>query len=302
MIPAVELDRVTYRYPRSEGAPALDNVTLRVEPGEMLSIVGPNGGGKSTLLKLLLGLLPGYSGRASVMGQNPDEARRSGLIGWVPQRTTAELSFPISARQAVLMAAERTVPGWKRTPPSVRASVDQAMALTGAAEHADKPVGALSGGQWQRVMIARALASGARILALDEPLSGVDAPGQARFGVMLRNLHAQLGLTILMVTHDLRALAGASRESGGAGGAPGAVHRVACLRSTLHFHAAPRGITPQVLAEVFRHDLADVFGDVHVDAHRAADCADPHHDAARDGGGASGQARLTIEGRENGSR
>jgi ABC-type Mn2+/Zn2+ transport system ATPase subunit len=299
VIPAVELDRVTYRYPRSEGAPALDNVTLRVEPGEMLSIVGPNGGGKSTLLKLLLGLLPGYSGRASVMGRDPDEARRSGLIGWVPQRTTAELSFPISARQAVLMAAERTVPGWKRTPASVRAGVDQAMVLTGAAEHAHKPVGALSGGQWQRVMIARALASGARILALDEPLSGVDAPGQARFGAMLRDLHAQLGLTILMVTHDLRALAGASKLSAGA---PGAVHRVACLRSTLHFHAAPQGVTPQLLAEVFRHDLADVFGDVHVDAHRAADCADPHHDASRDIGGASGTARLTIEGREDGSR
>jgi zinc transport system ATP-binding protein len=273
--PAVLFDNVSFTYPR--GGVALERISLRVEPGEMLAIVGPNGGGKSTLLKILLGMLTGYDGRVEVFGQSPEAARRQGTIGWVPQRNEAEMSFPISARQAVAMAAERACSGWRTPTAEIRSRVEQSLARTGAAEYADAPVGSLSGGQWQRVMIARALAIAPRILALDEPLTGIDAAGQSRFGQMLRALHKDLGLTILLISHDLRAIAGAAANAGGAGtGGSGGADRVACLRRTLHFHAAPQGITPQVLASVFEHDLADVFGELHIDAHRAVECAHEH--------------------------
>ncbi len=263
--PAVLFERVTFAYPGARGAPALESISLRVDAGQMLAIIGPNGGGKSTLLKIALGLLPGYSGRVEVFGRAPDSARRERLIGYVPQRSEAELHFPVSARQCVLMTACAGVPGWRRTPPKAGAFVDSLLERVGASDFARVPIGELSGGQVQRVLIARALATSPRILALDEPLANIDAAGQRVLSELIRSLHREMGLTVLLVSHDLRTAAGAS----------GASDRVACLRRTLHFHAAPRGITPQVLAEVFQHDLADIFGDLHVDAHRAAECAEP---------------------------
>lgn len=261
---AIEIANLSFAY--AAGQSVLENISLCAEAGELVAVIGPNGGGKSTLVKILVGLLRGYAGSALLFGRTPEEARREGLIGYVPQRSEAEKSFPVSARQAVLMSAARSVPGWRPTPKEVDERVDECLARVGAAEYAKVPVGSLSGGQWQRVMIARALAVRPRILALDEPLVGVDAAGQRLFASLLRTLHRDLGLTVLLVTHDLRTVAGASAEC----------DRVACLRRTLHFHAAPKGVTPQVLAEVFQHDLADIFGDLHVDAHRAAECGHEH--------------------------
>jgi zinc transport system ATP-binding protein len=261
---AINIDHLSFAYPG--GQPALENISLRAAPGELVAIIGPNGGGKSTLIKILVGLLRGYSGSASIFGRSPHDARREGLIGYVPQRSDAERTFPVSARQAVLMSAARGISGWSATPRAVGERAERSLERVGALDYADKPVGSLSGGQWQRVMIARALAVEPRVLALDEPLVGVDAAGQRMFASLLRTLHRDLGLTILLVTHDLRTVAGASAEC----------DRVACLRRTLHFHAAPKGVTPQVLAEVFQHDLADIFGDVHIDAHRAAECGHDH--------------------------
>ncbi|MBL8746368.1 MAG: metal ABC transporter ATP-binding protein [Phycisphaerae bacterium] len=261
---AIHLDHLSFSYPG--GQSVLENLTLRVAPGELVAIIGPNGGGKSTLIKILVGLLHGYSGAATIFGRTPREAQRAGLIGYVPQRSDAERAFPVSARQAVLMSPCRNLPGWSATPRKLKDRAQRSLELVGAAEYADEPVGSLSGGQWQRVMIARALTIEPKVLALDEPLVGVDAAGQRLFASLLRTLHRDLGLTILLVTHDLRTVAGASAEC----------DRIACLRRTLHFHAAPKGVTPQVLAEVFQHDLADIFGDVHIDAHRAVECAHDH--------------------------
>ncbi|MEX2217784.1 MAG: hypothetical protein WD749_03410, partial [Phycisphaerales bacterium] len=112
--------------------------------------------------------------------------------------------------------------------------------------------------------IARALASRPRLLLLDEPTVGIDIAGQQRFSALLRTLHERLGLTIIVVSHDIRTIAAGS-------------DRVACLSRTLHSHTAPEGLTPAVLAEVFSHDVAAIFGDVHVDAHLARECPDPAH-------------------------
>lgn len=284
--PAVEFNAVTFRY--APGAPpALEDITIDVDTGELLAVVGPNGGGKSTLLKIMLGLLPGYEGTVRVLGMSPEAARRQGLIGWVPQKSESRSGFPVSARDVVTMGAGWRTSGWRRLPTDVRQRVDQAIEVVGAADYADRPVGRLSGGQTQRVLIARALASGAKILALDEPTVGIDAVGQNQFADLLRRLHRQLGLTILLVSHDLRTIAGGASTC----------DRVACLRRKLHFHAAPMGITPQVLAQVFQHDLAGVFGDVHVDAHAASECAHDHGDAHD-----HGQASLVVTAPKAGTR
>jgi zinc transport system ATP-binding protein len=282
--PAVVIDRVSFTYParavRDEAVRALKGVTLTVEAGTRLGILGPNGGGKSTLVKLMLGLLTPDEGTVRVLGRAPADARRAGLIGYLPQRVGAELDWPVSVRQAVAMPlAARTSP-WRLRDRASADAAERALALVGMADLADRPVGALSGGQLQRAMIARAIAPRPRLLVLDEPTVGVDAAGQQRFADLINTLHAELGITIITVSHDLRAIALGS-------------DRVACLQKSLHFHDAPSGLTPAILAEVFAHDVEAVFGRVHVDAHAAADCQDPshtsghHHDHGPTGGGRS---------------
>ncbi len=262
--PAIEFDSVNYTYPGA-ATPAVQGVSLRVDRGERLGILGPNGGGKSTLLGIMMGLTRGYTGAVRVLGVHPNQARRDGRIGAVLQKCEVERRMPISVSQAVELAATRGAGGWGRPTREVRERVRRSLALVGAEHIARRPIGALSGGQLQRVLIARALAVEPEILALDEPTVGVDVEGQARFADLIRNLHAELGLTIVIVSHDVRAVAAGC-------------DRVACLARTLHYHDAPSGLTPQVLAEVFSHDMAGVFGDVHISAHAAADCPGDHAD------------------------
>lgn len=266
--PAIDLRAVSYTYParilRDEPVPALTDITLTVPSGTRLGILGPNGGGKSTLVKLILGLLTPDQGSVRVLGLDPDQARRRALVGYLPQRIGAETDWPISVRQAVAMPlSARTSPLTLRDRAAEDAA-DRALALVGLTPLANRPIGALSGGQLQRAMIARAIAPSPRLLVLDEPTVGVDAAGQQRFADLINTLHAELGITIITVSHDLRAIAAGS-------------DRVACLHRTLHFHDAPSGLTPAILAEVFAHDVEAIFGHVHVDAHPAHDCHDPAH-------------------------
>lgn len=276
----ISLRDVWFTYPRGEG-PALRGVSLDVGAGERLGILGPNGGGKSTFLKLALGLLRPQQGVIEVLGLSPAEAARRRLIGYVPQRVEAELSFPITARHAASMAANLGLGAWESAKRN-RARVDRMLDLVGAMSFAQTPVGELSGGQLQRVMIARALAGEPRILLLDEPTVGIDPSGQRQFSELLQRLHQELKLTTVVVSHDLRTVAATS-------------DRVACLAQTLHYHDSPTGLTPAVLAEVFRHDAAAIFGDLHVDAHRASECAHDH--------GAGHDTRAPAPGRQaDGSR
>ncbi len=259
--PAVDCQDVGFRYPGQDG-PTLDRITLRVMQGERLGILGPNGGGKSTLLKLCMGMLRGHSGQIRVLGMTPDQARRAGAIGYVPQRLEAELGMPLSARELVALGAAWRCAPWRRIDPATLARVDHMIDLVGATEFADRALGKLSGGQLQRVLIARALAAEARILVLDEPMVGIDAAGQRVFADLLARVHAELRLTMIVVSHDLRAIVAGS-------------DRVACLARRLHAHAAPQGLTPQVLAELFSHEVAGAPGiltGMHVHAHSAGEC------------------------------
>jgi len=250
--PAIECTGVSFAYDR--GATALRDVSLTVDRGELLAVVGPNGGGKTTFIKLLLGLLSPTAGTVRVLGLNPARARREGRIGYVPQRSTAQMHFPISVEQMVALGSN---------PAQARAALELVRIPELAREH----VGALSGGQFQRAMIARALAMEPELLLLDEPAVGIDAKGQQEFEGILKSIRNERSITLVLVSHDLRTIA-----TGGA-----SCDRVACLRQSLHFHNAPDGLTPSILGEVFRHDLEWVFGDVHVDAHKASECDHDHH-------------------------
>ena len=255
--PAVAFDRVSFAY--GGGTPAIERVSLRVERGERLGVLGPNGGGKTTLLHLALGLLEPTEGAVRVLGGEPTAARRRGAIGAVLQRSEESDALPVTAREVVRLGAMIREPAWRGRSREVESRVGRALELVGAETIADRLYRELSGGQRQRVRIARALASGAEILALDEPMVGVDPAGQRRFAGLMDRLHAELELTVLIVSHDVRAVAAGC-------------DRIACLSRTLHYHAAPEGLTPAVLAEVFQHDVAAIFGDVHVHAHPAEEC------------------------------
>lgn len=264
--PALEFEDVSLAYPGA-GRPALERVSLRVERGERLGVIGPNGGGKSTLLKLAMGLLTPSAGVVRTLGMDPGAARRGGRVGALPQKATAELDFPITARQAVELAAGLREPGWRPLSKDAKRRADEALSLVGAGAFADRSVGALSGGQLQRTLIARAIARNAELLLLDEPTVGVDPEGQRRFGELLDTLRARApDVAVVIVSHDIRAVAAGC-------------DRVACLARTLHFHDAPGGLTPQVLAEVFSHGLEGVFDDLHLHAHPASECPLPAESA-----------------------
>jgi len=260
--PAVEFQSVTHRYPGATDA-ALENVSLRVEAGERLGVLGPNGGGKTTLLHLALGLLEPTEGRVRVAGMDPAEARRRGVIGAVVQRAAENDALPVTACQVAGLDAAARLSPWTLSDRAARDRVERALEMVDAHPFASRLYRELSGGQRQRVRIARAIAGGAQILALDEPLVGVDPAGQRRFGELIDRLHGELGVTVLVVSHDVRAVAAAC-------------DRIACLSRTLHYHATPEGLTPEVLAEVFQHDVAAIFGDVHVHAHPADSCPLDH--------------------------
>jgi zinc transport system ATP-binding protein len=266
--PAVEIDHVSYTYPAAgfgtPPVPAIEDVSFSIEQNTKLGILGPNGGGKSTLIKLILGLLKPTTGTVRVFGQSPAQARQQGLIGYLPQRIGADRDWPISVKEVIALARSCRLKPWQKLAADDHAAIDNAINLVEIQDLIHRPIGALSGGQLQRVMIARAIAGNPKLLVLDEPTVGVDIAGQQRFGQLIDTLHTELDLTVILVSHDMRAIAAVA-------------DRVACLSRTLHFHDTPEGLTPAVLAQVFAHDVAGVFGDIHIDAHLADECDDPEH-------------------------
>ena len=238
----ITLRGVSFRFPGAH-EPAVEDVTLEVIAGERLGVLGPNGGGKTTLIRLCLGLIEPTAGSVRVFGLPPRVAARNALVGVVAQGVSAELAFPLSVRQVAAMAAQRSLEPWRSPSAEDRERVEHAIELVGMSDLADRPIGKLSGGQVQRTLIARAIAPRPRLLLLDEPTVGIDVSGQQRFVELLDRVQRELSLTVVMVTHDLRSLAAGC-------------DRLAVLSRTLHLHAAPGGVTPEVLTEVFRHDVA----------------------------------------------
>lgn len=240
---AICVQGLTYIYP--DGSVALRDVNLHVRTGSSLAVIGPNGAGKTTLLKILLGLLDGYQGSVIIMGMAPQQARQAGgQISCVPQRATVDWRFPICVREAVRLGLAGRTPLLRRYRRDDLDFVDHLMDMLELTPLADRPVGALSGGQQQRVLIGRALAPRPRLLLLDEPTVGVDEPTQQKFHALMGRVHREFGLTLVLVSHDLRAVLASCQ-------------RVACLNQMLHFHDVPEQLAPDVLTRVFKCELQD---------------------------------------------
>ena len=184
---------------------ALRDIDFEVEAGAFVGLIGPNGSGKSTLLRAALGVLPLASGSVEVEGRAPSDNREA--FAYLPQRQRLELDLPLRAWDIVMMGRLRHT-GWLRPARGVdRDAVSWALQRVGMAERRNSPIGELSFGQQQRVLLARALAQDGRILLLDEPMNGVDSRTQELFLQLLGEYHAQ-GRTIVMATHDLAQAAG----------------------------------------------------------------------------------------------
>lgn len=200
---ALEVRDLTVSY--GGGRPALERASLTVPRGSILGVVGPNGGGKSTLLKGILGIAPVSGGEVLVAGNKVDRRTRR-LIGYVPQREEVDWKFPVNAFDVVMMGRVPSMGLFRRPSAEDKKLVWQALADMGMEGVAGRQIGELSGGQQQRIFLARALAQGAEVLLLDEPVSGVDAPSQREVFALLHGLQ-KAGKTVVVTTHDLSSVA-----------------------------------------------------------------------------------------------
>jgi len=199
----LEARGVTFGYGRT---PVLDDVTLSLRAGEFVALVGPNGSGKSTLLKVLLGSLSPWSGSVRLLGESPGHVDRA-RVGYVPQRPTLESEVPATVEEIVLAGRLSRRGWWRPLRREDREFVRHALESVGLDELRRTPLNELSGGQQQRAFIARAFATEPDLLLLDEPIAGVDAESQRRFRDSLAHLIAEHGAGVLLVSHELSAVA-----------------------------------------------------------------------------------------------
>ena len=203
-MPVVELDDVDFAYPG--GPPVLRDVTLRVEQGEFLAVAGPNGGGKTTLLRIVLGLERPQEGTARLFGEPASSLRGRSRIGYLAQRAQLGIDSPVTVREVVTAGRvpRRGLIGPLRS--EDRLQVARAIERVGLADRASAPLSTLSGGLQQRAFIAKALAGEPELLVLDEPTAGVDVDAQEALAALLEELHRDLRVTILFVSHEFGAV------------------------------------------------------------------------------------------------
>lgn len=193
---ALQFDNVSFSY---GDVRAVKNASFQIAPNQFTGVIGPNGGGKTTLLKLAMGLLHPDAGTISIFGKDPSQSQ--GLISYVPQTLSYDRLFPISVKELVLMGRLSHLKWWGSFSASDDAAALKALKTVGLDHLLDVPVGNLSGGQLQRALIARALASEPKILFLDEPTSNVDTKAETDIYDLLSTLAKSM--TIVMVTHNL---------------------------------------------------------------------------------------------------
>lgn len=217
---AIQITDLSVHYGQNT---AISGVCLEVEDKEYLGVIGPNGSGKSTLLKAILGLVPPDSGSISIYGAPPRKS--GGIMGYVPQFSSVDRRFPITVFEVALSGFLRPgLTAFHRYTGEDREKAMDILNTVGIAPLAARRVSDLSGGEFQRMLIARALASNPKILLLDEPTASVDAESRSHIYELLADLNA--GMTIVLVTHDLLAVSSH-------------INKLACLNGKLVYHGEP---------------------------------------------------------------
>jgi len=227
----ISLESVSAGY---DGRPVIEDITLSLEHPFFAIVAGPNGAGKSTLLKVILGLVRRRSGRVSVFGVDPEVDKRSirGIVSYMPQSSSVNHEIPLRVRDVVASPLE--LEGFVD-----HERVRDAMRIVGVERYADHPFSSLSGGLRQRVLIARALAKGSKVVLLDEPLSHVDPKGRAEIIATLHRIHRERGVSFLIVGHDLSVCA------------PYDPHVILLNRRLIAFGRFSEVVKPRILAEVY---------------------------------------------------
>ncbi|NCO67397.1 MAG: metal ABC transporter ATP-binding protein [Nitrospirae bacterium CG_4_10_14_0_8_um_filter_41_23] len=234
---AIEINNLTVNL---NGREVLKDITLSLDEGRFIGIVGPNGGGKTTLLRAILGLIKPSSGEIFVFGKYPEDVLKTGSIfGYLPQRLKVDPDFPIRVIDVVMMGRYGRV-GILRWPKDEdRKKTIEYLSMMGVEKLRNAQFGQLSGGQQQRVSVARALAGEPKILILDEPNTGIDVIGQGDFYHLLKGIQKRFNITILMASHDI-------------GTIPAYVDEIACLNYTFHYQGNPLGaLNETVLTKLY---------------------------------------------------
>ena len=241
---ALEVRDLWAAYPGQE--PAIEAIDLKVPVGEIVGLIGPNGAGKSTLFKTILGLMKPLRGEVLAFGRPVAQGRAD--IAYMPQVEEVDWEFPVSVRDVVLMGRYRRMLPFQRWSKADRLAADEALERVGLGGFGRRQVGRLSGGQRRRVLMARAIARGGRLLLLDEPFAGLDAGVQHDLIALLDEL-AKEGRSILLATHDLSCVANSCDEA-------------ACLNRRLIASGPPAQVlTEAVLSETFQHHLVSLVPD-----------------------------------------
>jgi len=242
--PYIELSGVSFKYDRDN---VLDNLSFTVHKGEYLGIIGPNGGGKTTLIHLILGLLHPTKGSIQLFGKDHHDFKERYRISYVPQHSTqSELGFPATVFEIVRSGRVARLGFFLGFTKKDDVAVERAMEIAGVTNYRNTLIGKLSGGERQRVFIARALASEPEILILDEPTTGVDIGAQKTFYEFLTSLNRKHNLTIILVSHDIDVI---SKE----------VKTVLCLNHNLVCHGFPPDLlSEKVLRELYGENTAKI--------------------------------------------
>ena len=230
MKPIIKISNLNFAY---DNKAILSNINFTMEATDFVAVIGPNGGGKSTFIKLIMGLLTPNSGSITLFGTTPEKGRLN--VGYLPQLNDIDLSYPITVEEVVYLAKLQGNM-WKKITKSDLSDTHEALEQVGLCHLAKESLSNLSGGQKQRVFIARALVNKPKLLILDEPTASIDASAEHNFYTVLNNLHKKLA--ILMISHDLSAVAQL-------------VNKIACLNQKLIFHNTN---------QLHQHDLEDTYG------------------------------------------
>ncbi|MFP3867229.1 MAG: metal ABC transporter ATP-binding protein [Desulfobacteraceae bacterium] len=221
---AVEIKNL---YLRLNNLLILEDINLEIQEGRFVGVLGPNGAGKSSLIKVILGLVKPTRGEILVCGDPPRRLRRMGqLVGYLPQRPLTNPHFPVSALEVVLMGRYGHIGLVKRPDVTDKEIARQNLDRVGIAHLAERPIGELSGGEQQRVFIARALSAEPRLLLLDEPTVSLDVCSQDELYDIINKVKLELNLTVIMASHDIGAVATH-------------VDDIICVNRRIHVHQPP---------------------------------------------------------------